>query len=194
MRVRTSVLALALALVPLVGCGKKAPEPVPTPTQAPPPTPPPATDDDAARRRADSLARAEADRLRALEAARAAVINELGQAIHFDYDRSDVQLSDQALLDRKAEILRANPQVRIRVAGHADDRGSDEYNLALGTRRAVAAKRYLVARGVDESRIEIISFGEERPIDPNQNESAWARNRRDEFEITAGRDSIRPVP
>lgn len=112
--------------------------------------------------------------------------------IHFDYDRSDVRMDDQAALDRKAAILQANPGVQIRIAGHADDRGSDEYNLALGNRRAASAKRYLVNKGIAEARITIISFGEERPVDPARTEDAWAKNRRDEFEITTGRDTIQP--
>jgi len=76
--------------------------------------------------------------------------------------------------------------VAIRISGHADERGSSEYNLALGQRRAAAAKRYLVERGVAESRVETTSFGEERPACTSADESCYAQNRRDEFEITAG--------
>jgi peptidoglycan-associated lipoprotein len=80
--------------------------------------------------------------------------------------------------------------VRLRIAGHADDRGSDEYNLALGNRRAAAAKRYLENKGIDGSRIEVVSYGEERPLNPGTDEAAYAQNRRDEFEITAGGDAL----
>ncbi len=81
--------------------------------------------------------------------------------------------------------------MRIRISGHADERGSDEYNLALGNRRAAAAKRYLAGRGVTEARMDIVSYGEERPVAAGQNEAAWAQNRRAEFEITAGGADLR---
>src|SRR5260221_10561267 len=113
--------------------------------------------------------------------------------IHFDYDQSAVRTADQGVLDRKAAILQVNPKVKIRVSGHADDRGSDEYNLALGNRRAAAAKRYLQDKGVDGSRIEAVSYGEERPLAQGADENAWAQNRRDEFEITAGGDNLVPA-
>ena len=87
-------------------------------------------------------------------------------------------------------ILSANPNLRIRIAGHADDRGSDEYNLALGNRRAAAAKRYLESKGIDGSRIEVVSYGEERPLNPGTDEAAYAQNRRDEFEVTAGGENL----
>jgi peptidoglycan-associated lipoprotein len=87
-------------------------------------------------------------------------------------------------------VLAANSAVRLRISGHADDRGSDEYNLALGNRRAAAAKRYLENKGIDGSRIEVVSYGEERPLNPGTDESAYAQNRRDEFEITAGGDNL----
>ena len=106
--------------------------------------------------------------------------------IHFDFDQDLIKPEDRPVLDRKADILRANPALRIRISGHADERGSDEYNLVLGNKRALAAKQYLEGKGVDASRIDVTSFGEERPIDPGHTEEAWAKNRRDEFEITAG--------
>ena len=87
-------------------------------------------------------------------------------------------------------MLNANPGLRLRIAGHTDERGSDEYNLALGQRRAAAAKRYLTQHGIAENRIEIISFGEERPAQQGSDESAWSQNRRDEFEIAAGGDTL----
>lgn len=107
-------------------------------------------------------------------------------AIAFEFDKSELRDDAKANLDAKIPVLLANSNVTIRVAGHADERGSSEYNLALGQRRAAAAKRYLVERGVAESRIETTSFGEERPVCTESNESCWAQNRRDEFEITAG--------
>jgi peptidoglycan-associated lipoprotein len=108
------------------------------------------------------------------------------EAIYFDYDQDALKPEGQASLDRKAAIMLANAGLRIRIAGHADERGSDEYNVVLGNRRATTAKRYLEAKGIDGSRIETISYGEERPTDNGGTEDAFARNRRDEFEVTAG--------
>jgi peptidoglycan-associated lipoprotein len=142
-------------------------------------------DDSAERERMERerMAREAAERARAVAADLAAVIN-------FDYDQAAVRQADQATLDRKAAILIANPNVRLRISGHADERGSDEYNLALGNRRAAAAKRYLENKGVDGSRLEVISYGEERPANPGSDEAAFAQNRRDEFEVTAGGDNL----
>jgi peptidoglycan-associated lipoprotein len=140
-----------------------------------------------ARRRAvqDSLDRARASEdasRRESEMLRSTVTSAIG----FDFDKSDLRSDARANLDAKVPILLANSNVTIRIAGHADERGSSEYNLALGQRRAAAAKRYLVERGVAESRVETTSFGEERPVCTESNEACWSQNRRDEFEITAG--------
>ncbi|HEX6644651.1 MAG TPA: OmpA family protein [Gemmatimonadales bacterium] len=144
------------------------------------------------RRRAEEEARrAEADRLAREASERAsAVRNDLTAMINFDYNEANIRSEDQANLDRKAAILQANPSVRIRVSGHADERGSDEYNLALGNRRAAAAERYLTNKGIDGARIDVISFGEERPIAAGADEGAYAQNRRDEFEILSGGDTL----
>jgi peptidoglycan-associated lipoprotein len=182
----TKMQLRSLALVVLVlgvACGKKAPEVAPEPTSSSPgpttgtnpspPPPPPATGDPGA------AARERENLLRILQ-----------QPIHFEYDRDEIRPDDAAILDQKAGVMLANPVLRIRIAGHADERGSDEYNLVLGTRRATSAKRYLEAKGIDGSRVEIVSFGEERPADAGSSEDAWARNRRDEFEILAGADRL----
>ena len=181
----TRALALSVvATVALAGCKRKpaetAPAPVQTPVSNPTPTPPPPACDAAceeAKRRA-----AEEERRRATEAARAS----LTATIYFDYDRSDITDDGRAKLDAKVPVLTQNTSIRIRIAGHTDSRGSDEYNLALGQRRAAAAKRYLTDRGIDAGRIEIVSFGEERPTCTSEDETCWGRNRRDEFEITVG--------
>ena len=133
----------------------------------------------------------EADSLAALGRASEDVRAALATMIHFDYDRSNVRPEDMGDLDQKVAILQANPDVRIRIGGHCDERGSDEYNLALGNRRAQAAKQYLVSHGIDASRIETQSWGEERPMVDGHDESAWSQNRRAEFEVTSGGDNLR---
>ncbi len=142
-----------------------------------------------ARTRADAEARARADAAAraAVEAARAA----FGTAIYFDLDKSDLSTEARALLDAKLSLLRANPNVRIRIAGHADDRGSDEYNVALSQKRAASAKRYLVDQGIAADRIDVVGFGEERAVAMGTGEENWSRNRRDEFEIIVGGEMLR---
>jgi peptidoglycan-associated lipoprotein len=110
----------------------------------------------------------------------------LNKMAFFSFDQAVLSDLDRATLDAKVPVLQANPGVRIEVAGNCDDRGSEEYNLALGQRRAAAAKRYLVEHGIDNSRIQIISYGLERPIVKAENEQAWAMNRNDEFVVIAG--------
>ena len=184
MRRASKLIALSLvALVGVGGCKKKQPEVAPTPVSNPAPTPtnttpaPPAETCDAACREArDAAAR------NAVATATAA----LTATIYFDYDASEITTESRAKLDAKVPVMSQNTTVRIRVAGHTDSRGSDEYNLALGQRRAAAAKRYLTDRGIDAGRIEIVSFGEERPVCTEEDESCFSRNRRDEFEVTAG--------
>lgn len=191
-----TVALLGLALI-ATACGKKE-EPV---VQPPPvPTVPRINQDSinaANARRADSIRAAEAAAraaaeaaARAAEAARAALVEEVSKSIHFGYDQYGVEAGDEANLTRKAAIMRANSALRIRVVGHADERGSDEYNLALGMRRATAAKDFLVRQGIDASRIDVASLGEEVPMDPASTEAAWTANRRSEFEIIAGGQSL----
>ena len=184
---RASSLML-LASFALAACGGGAPpeEPAPEPAPTPAPAPAPAPVDDSAERERlerERMEREAAERARALAA-------ELGTMINFEFDRADIRSADQGTLDRKAAVLAANPNVRLRISGHADDRGSDECNLALGNRRAAAAKRYLESKGIDGSRIEVVSFGEERPLNPGTDEAAYAQNRRDEFEVIAGGDNL----
>jgi peptidoglycan-associated lipoprotein len=188
-------LAIAAALMfagVLGGCHSKPPQATPAPatTQQ--------SNDDSdrlARARADSAARAEAAR-RAREdsiaAARAAERAEqasmratLIATIEFEFDAAELQAGARAALDAKIRILTANPTVTLRIAGHTDERGSDEYNLALGQRRAAAAMRYLVQHGLAANRFETISYGEEHPVAAGHDESAWCQNRRAEFDVTS---------
>ena len=113
------------------------------------------------------------------EAARRAAFED--EEIHFDFDKYVLTPQAMMILDDKAAYLREHPEVRVLVEGHCDDRGSNEYNLALGDRRANSAKNYLVKSGVAESRITTISYGEEQPLCMQQNESCWYRNRRGHF-------------
>ncbi len=98
--------------------------------------------------------------------------------IHFDYDQYDIRRADEGILRENAAFLKKNPQMKIQIEGHCDERGTSEYNLALGERRANSTKRYLVSLGIASDRISTISFGKERPLDPGHNEGAWAKNRR----------------
>jgi peptidoglycan-associated lipoprotein len=111
--------------------------------------------------------------------------------IYFDFDKSTIRPDAAATLDAKLPWLQANPGMRIRIEGNADERGSDEYNLALGQRRAASAKRYLVDHGIAADRFDLVSYGEERPVCTEHNEACWQQNRRDDFRIvTIGSDRI----
>ena len=107
----------------------------------------------------------------------------LGATIYFDLDESVLTEESRTSLEAKAPVLIRHPRMRVRIVGHCDARGSDEYNLALGLRRAAETKRYLAALGVDESRMEIVTMGEERPAVQGNTEEAYALNRRAEFEV-----------
>jgi len=105
----------------------------------------------------------------------------IDEDIYFDFDQSMIRPDAQEVLRKKAEFLRENSVVSVVIEGHCDERGTAEYNLALGERRALAAKAFLMDLGISSSRLSTISYGEERPIDPRSNEEAWARNRRAHF-------------
>ncbi len=105
------------------------------------------------------------------------------EIIYFDYDRSELKPEARDILNRKADWLKENREYNIRIEGHCDERGSTEYNLALGERRAEAAAKFLKALGIAEGRISVVSYGEQMPADPGKNEAAWAKNRRDEFKL-----------
>ena len=101
--------------------------------------------------------------------------------IYFEYDKFDIQAESRRVLTRKAELLKQYPQIRVSIQGHCDERGTEEYNLALGERRARAAQDFLIYSGVTPTQIEIISYGKLRPAVQGSGENAWAQNRRDEF-------------
>ncbi len=105
------------------------------------------------------------------------------QDIHFEFDKYDLTEEARRILAENAKVLVAHPEVTIQIEGHCDERGSNEYNLALGEKRAVSAKLYLIKLGVKGGRLSTISYGEEMPLDPGHNEEAWAKNRRCHFII-----------
>jgi peptidoglycan-associated lipoprotein len=184
-----SRLGATMGLILLsAACGKKPPPPV-----VPASTPPAAeADDSAARAAAAERAAREAEEARRREAeARARAT--LEQMIFFDYDRAGIRDDARSILDAKVPMLREDPSIRMTIEGHADERGSTEYNIALGNRRAMSVKEFLVGFGLDGSRFQVVSFGEERPLAQGSNESAWSRNRRAAFRVEGGRIVTQPT-
>jgi len=164
---KTSMTLLATAaLIAVAGCApKKKPAdlPPPPPTETAPPqqqTPPPPPSGPTPGSRADFIAQAGTD------------------TVHFALDSSDLDSEAQGILTRQLAWLNKNPNVRVTIEGHCDERGTREYNLALGDRRANSAKNYLVNAGVAAARISVISYGKERPIATGSDEASWAQNRR----------------
>jgi len=148
---------------------------------------------EAAEREAAKL-REEAERAAAAErlaGERAAGDRELVRAsittpVQFEFDRSTINDEGIRLLDQKVEVLQKNPAIRVRIEGNADDYGSDEYNMVLSQRRAAIVNRYFTDRGIDSSRLQIVSYGEEKPLCTDRDEGCRSKNRRDEFVIVSG--------
>jgi peptidoglycan-associated lipoprotein len=177
MRKTALLLVLAAALLP--SCSKKAPPAPPAPPPAAPATPPPAPEpppdltpvqDEYGRIRAMSIE--DIERLGLLA------------DVRFDYDQSDLRDGDRAILAKNADVLKRFDFIKVTVEGHCDERGSVEYNLALGERRARAAFDYLVSLGVAAERLKTVSYGKEVPLCTEANEACWARNRRAHFAVT----------
>lgn len=184
------ILSLSILSVAMIasGCSRnRAASSAPIPKSAS------AAGSDAAASEAAKLAE-EAERAAAAErlaAERAAGDRELVKAaittpVHFDFDQSKINEEGIRLLDQKVEALQKNPTIRIRIEGNADDYGSDEYNMVLSQRRAAIVNRYFTERGIDASRLQIVSYGEERPACKGQDEPCRAQNRRDEFIVVSG--------
>lgn len=161
---RTTLLT-ASALMALAACSKKAPEELPP---APVETARPAEAAPVASTPAGPVKGSQEDFLASVAA----------DKIYFDTDKYDIDTQDQDILRSQAQWLAANPTAKVTVEGHADERGTRDYNLALGERRANAAKNYLASLGVDSARITTISYGKERPAALGSDEAAWAQNRR----------------
>jgi peptidoglycan-associated lipoprotein len=179
---KTAIIVLALAAVATFpACGKKTPPPPPAPPpvapEPPPPAPPPPPKPEVAPQ-VDEYAR--------LKAMSADEIEKLGllAEIHFDFDRSDIREGDRPILSKNADVLKRFDFLRVTVEGHCDERGTVEYNLALGERRARSAFDYLVSLGVPAERLKTVSYGKEVPVCGESNEECWQRNRRAKFTVT----------
>jgi peptidoglycan-associated lipoprotein len=105
------------------------------------------------------------------------------EPIYFDFDKSNLKPDATAILTKNAEWLSKNPAAKIRIEGNCDERGTSEYNVALGERRANSAKKYLIKLGISADRLTTVSYGKEKPLDLGHNEAAWAKNRRDDFKV-----------
>lgn len=128
----------------------------------------------------DALRIREAEAARMKESAKAAFVNE---DVHFNFDDATLSEAARQILQKKAAWLRENSGISVLIEGHCDERGTAEYNIALGQRRAESGKRFLVNAGISASRLQTISYGEERPLDFGKDETAWAKNRRAHFRI-----------
>jgi peptidoglycan-associated lipoprotein len=158
---RSIQLALAGLVISLaVGCKKPAPPPPPPPPPPvepppPPPPPPPPVQE---------------------------IVKNLSR-VNFELDSYDLNGSTKSALDANASIMKDNGEIKLQIQGHCDERGTTGYNQALGQRRANAVQKYMISKGIDKSRLKVISFGEERPLAQGSYESAWSENRRAEFKI-----------
>ena len=167
----TTLIALTLFSLVLAGCAGQNTEPQPQPetsTGTQDSTPPPATSQAEELADFDDMGRPVDPRTGRL----------LDRTFYFDYDRSALRPADLAVLEIHAQLLNRNASKTVVIEGHCDERGTREYNLALGERRADAVRRFLTTAGVSSRQIETVSYGEERPEDPGHNEGAWQRNRR----------------
>jgi peptidoglycan-associated lipoprotein len=187
------VLAAIATVLVAAAC---TPEPVP---ETPAPTGPTAEELERMRqdsiRRVEEAAAAERARLEEMarqEAARAAQAarQTLRETVYFDYDESAIRSDTEQRLRAKLDVLRNNPGVQVRMEGHADERGTSEYNIALGNERAESVMQFFTGFGLDGNRFSSVSYGEERPVAQGSSEASWAQNRRVEFVITAGGDGI----
>jgi len=174
------VALMALSLLLFAGCAKKSTTTEPTQgqvevkddTQWTPPEQQESAVDEATLA-AEAQARAKAEAVQELT----------NVTIHFPFNSYELSDEARSVLAQKATILRKFDGVNVVIEGHCDERGTEEYNLALGERRARAAYEHMVILGVEPERMKIVSFGEEYPVDPGHNETAWAKNRRDEFMV-----------
>ncbi len=158
-----AVTLLAAGLV-LVGCKKKPPEQAPVLEPAPAPAP----------QKQVEVPKQVSD-----------MVSNFSR-VYFEFDSAALSDASRSALDANASIMAKHPDIKVEIQGHADERGTTDYNLALGQRRANAVYRYLTSKGVAASRLKVVSYGEERPLVPGHSERAWSQNRRAEFVITWG--------
>lgn len=189
MHVKQTLVVLLSAMLLVSACAKKA-QPVPAPTQPPPTTsaPPPADVTQPPQRVADDLP--VPPQPIAEDAISNRSLDDLNrdsplQPAFFLLDSADLDDTARAVVTANAETLRKYPTWVVTIEGHCDERGTAEYNLALGERRAVAVKTYLVSLGISPDRLRTVSYGKEFPFDPGHTEDAWAKNRRAQFVITS---------
>lgn len=178
------VMGVILSLVVMVGCAKKAVREEPMGTGKPGETAwgKPGEEAERARIEEESLeASLERKKYPGIEGE--FLESSLLKDIHFGFDRYDLTPKAREILAQNADLLLNNPRAKIQIEGHCDERGTIEYNLALGERRANSTKQYLISLGVSPNRMSTISYGEEMPVDPRHNENAWAKNRRAHFII-----------
>ncbi|SOB57137.1 Peptidoglycan-associated lipoprotein [Pseudodesulfovibrio profundus] len=178
------LVVLAMALMVGAGCAKKTTSSTPPDSQVEVTddsswTPPPAPEE----KKVDEAALAAEAAEREARAKAEAVEELTSVTILFDFDSYELSEEARSMLALKANIMRQYDDVRVVIEGHCDERGTEEYNLALGERRARAAYEHLVILGVAPERMSLVSFGEEQPVDPGHNETAWAKNRRAEFVV-----------
>jgi len=169
-------------MVLVVGCPKKPPP------EAPQSTPPPVSEKPSAAEEVKEQGFKEAAETGSPieeEGGELAKLNATHplETVYFDYDKSDLRSDGLEALKKNVAWIKANSKYRVRIEGNCDERGTVDYNLALGDRRAATIKSYLMKAGVDASRLETISYGEEHPADPGHSEQAWAKNRRGDFVI-----------
>ena len=160
-----ALLMLLMVFILALGCGKKPPPPPPEPppvVEEPPPEPPPPPPEPPPPPPPLELV-----------------------TINFEFDKYNLTAEARDIMADNAKALSERPEAVIKIEGHCDERGTDEYNMALGEKRAQAARDYFVNYGVDPSSIQIISFGESMPVDPGHNEEAWGKNRRDDFTVVS---------
>lgn len=165
-------VGLTAALAMMTGCPKKAPKPEPKPVATPATTEDKSSD--ATTQTPDQIWKMK------IEKAREALSS---SDVYFDYDKSDIKDDSRTELTHKAKYMNENADIRVTIEGHCDERGSNEYNLGLGERRAASVKKFLVGQGVKETNIDTITYGEEKPVCFEKNESCWSKNRRAHFAV-----------
>lgn len=181
----TLLLLLALCLiVTLVGTGcpkKKTAEEPPPPAPVETPKEPPAPKEPPKQEVTEKFKPDETEPARVIDQAFLDRLSGQMQTVYFAFDKSDLTDDARAKIRGNAQLLKDNPEVKVVIQGHCDERGTIEYNLALGERRAKAVRDYMTSLGVQASRVRVVSYGEERPAVQGHNESAWSKNRRGEF-------------